>query len=113
MAEREIDRSLRAKSGLCHRFGGLEHRIEVSLVVPRPAAPDKTVGNDTGEGRLLPIFLGARRHRDHVLMRQQRDRGGLGIAALPAVEQAVAADDLAFGRAMKGWKAFLDMRPQA
>ena len=83
MAEREIDRPLRAEARLGHRLGGLQHRIEVALVVPGAAAPDEAVGDDAVKGRLLPVLLGARRDRHHVLMRQQRDRLRLRVASPP------------------------------
>src|SRR5450755_2467275 len=56
MAEREIDGPPGTKSIASHRFGGLQHRIEVALVVPRSAAPDKTVGDDAIEWRLLRVL---------------------------------------------------------
>ena len=113
MAEREIDRALRAEAGLGHRLGGLQHRIEVALVVPGAAAPDEAVGYHAVIGRLLPVLLGARRDRHHVLMREQRDRLRLRVRALPGVEQAVVGDDFAFGRGMKRRKALFDMRLHA
>ena len=70
MAEGKIDRPFRAKARLAHLLGGFQHRIEIALVVPRAAAPDKAVGDDAGERRLLPVFCRARRNRDHVLMRE-------------------------------------------
>ena len=113
MAEREIDRALGAEAGLGHRLGGLQHGIEVALVVPGAAAPDEAVGYDAVKGRLLPVLLGARRHRHDILMREQCDRLRLRVGALPGVEQAVAGDDFAFGRGMKCRKALFDMRVHA
>src|SRR6185295_11402575 len=113
MAERKIDRSLGTEAASRHRLGGLQHGIEVALVVPGAAAPDEAVGYDAIKGRMLPIFLGARRHRHYVLMREQCDRLRPRVGACPCVEQAVATDDFAFGGGMKCRKALFEMRSHA
>ena len=74
MTKGEIDGPLRAKALLGHYFGGFQHRIEVALVVPGAAAPDKPVGDDPIERRLLPVVLGTGRDGHHVLMGEQSDR---------------------------------------
>ena len=113
MAERKIDRSLGAEAGLGHRLGRLQHGIEVALVVPGAAAPDEAVGDHAVKGRLLPVLLGARRHRHDILMREECDRLRPRVGACPCVEQAVATDDFAFGRGMKRREALFDMRAHA
>src|SRR5204862_2273969 len=113
MTKGEIDGPLRAKALLGHYLGGFQHRIEVALVVPGAATPDKPVGDDAIERRLLPVVLRAGRDRHHVLMGEQSDRRRLCVRTLPLVEQAILRDQLALGRSMKGGKAFQDVRLQA
>src|SRR5258708_35458322 len=113
MAERKIDRSLGAEAGLGHGLGGLQHGIEVALVVPGAAAPDEAVGYHAVIGRLLPVLLGARRHRHDILMREECNRLRPRVGACPCVEQAVATDDFAFRRGMKYREALFDMRAHA
>jgi hypothetical protein len=113
MTKGKIDGPLRAKALPRHCLGGFQHRIEIALVIPGAAAPDKAVGYDAVERRLLPVVLGSRRDWHHVLMGEQSDRQRLCVGALPLVEQAILPDDLAPGCGMKRRKAFQDVGLQA
>ena len=87
MAGNQIDRPFRLEAlrGKClHRF---EQGDQRPLVVNRPAPPDRAFGNGPGEGLILPVFFGARRNRDHILMGHDDDRLRGGIAARPGIDQ--------------------------
>ena len=75
-----------------HRF---ELRQQVALVVPRAAAPDKAVFHFTGKRGHRPVALGAGRDGHHVLVGHQQNGFGLGVSALPGVEQAQITHHLA------------------
>ena len=74
----------------------IDIRLPLSSHAPRPQTkPSFCVA---GERRDLPVAFGAGRDRHDVLVRHQRDRRRLRVAAGPGVEQAVLADDLAVQR---------------
>ena len=112
LAEGEVDRLARPEArgdAHLHRF---HDRHQVALVVPGAAAPDEAVLLRARERSGLPVALGAGRDRHDVLVRQQRDRRSLGVAAGPCVEQAVLADDFAAKHRVRFREARLQQRLQ-
>jgi hypothetical protein len=93
--EHKVDRALRLVAGLEQQLGSFELGDEVALVVQRAAAPHEAAFDHPGKRRLLPQRLGTGGDGHHVLVREQRHRCQLGIAALPREEQAVATHHLA------------------
>ncbi len=50
------------------------------------------------KGRMLPLVLGLRVNRDHILVGHQHDRGQVGLGALPLIDERIIADAGPFQR---------------
>ena len=72
------------------QFGSLQNAVHGAFGVQCAAAPQFSIYDGAGEGRLLPLgFL----HGHHIVVGHQ-NRGHVGGLARPVVQHATAADDL-------------------
>ena len=72
------------------RFHDCDQR---TLVVERAAAPDRSLDNRTGKGRMSPALR--LRHRHDILVCHQNHRRQRSVAPGPLVDQRAVADDCA------------------
>jgi hypothetical protein len=107
VAEDQEHRARRLEARLHELLDRLADADQLRLGVDRAAAPHEPAGHGAGEGRLLPVALGAGLDRHDVLVRHQHDGVLRGVATRPRVDERAFADELAVqGRVQRGIAAF-------
>ncbi len=102
VTEGQVDRALGLKALPDEPLHGFEQADHARLVVHGAPAPDDAFADDPVEGRMRPVRLALGLHRDHVLVRRQKNRPQLRVASRPGVEKAEVRQRLALERPMGG-----------
>ncbi len=83
VAEEKVHVLARDEARRCQLVGCLQDAGQVTLVIEGSAAMDPAICNDTGKGRMIPLFFAF--NRDHVLVGHQHH--GFGCGHSPPVPQ--------------------------